>query len=77
MRYQFVVATSKCSDRKLPVYPTYRTHTSPFHNANLLAKCSSNLSVQLNSVIMKLLLSVKDDKAETFMNMLQNFHMSK
>lgn len=44
---------------------------SRFHNANLLAKCSLNLLVQLNSVVMKILLNVKDEKAELFMKMLR------
>lgn len=42
-----------------------------FHNANLLAKCSLNLLVQLNSVVMKVLLDIKDEKAELFMKMLR------
>lgn len=55
----------------LPVHETDCTHMSRFYNANLLAKCSLNLLVQLNSVVMKLLLDVKNDKAEAFMNMLK------
>lgn len=72
MRYQFVEVTSKCQSRKLSVYETDCTHMSRFHNANLLAKCSLNLLVQLNSVVMKVLLDIKDEKAESVMNMLQD-----
>jgi hypothetical protein len=45
---------------------------SRFYNANLLAKCSLNLLAQLNSVVMKVLLDIKDEKAESVMNILQD-----
>ncbi len=55
----------------LPVYETDCTHMSRFHNANLLAKCSLNLLVQLNSVVMKVLLDIKEDRAQFVLGLLR------
>lgn len=44
---------------------------SRFYNANLLAKCSLNLLLQLNSVIMKVLLDIKEDRAEFVLGLLR------
>ena len=44
---------------------------SRFHNANLLAKCSLNLLVQLNSVVMKVLLDIKEDRAQFVLGLLR------
>ena len=71
MRYQFVDVTSKCSVRQYPVLETCCTHMSRFHNANLLAKCSLNLLVQLNSVVMKVLLDIKEERAQFVLGLLR------
>jgi hypothetical protein len=71
MRDQFVEATSKCQTGDSRLDEIDCQHMSRVYNANLLAKCSLNLIVQLNSMVMKLLLDVKDEKAEVVMEMLQ------
>lgn len=55
----------------LPVHETDCTHMCRLHNANLLAKCSLNLLVQLKSVIMKVLLDIKEDRAQFVLGLLR------
>jgi hypothetical protein len=71
MRDQFVEATSKCQTGDSRLDEIDCQHMSRVYNANLLAKCSLNLIVQLNSMVMKLLLEIKEDKAQFVLGLLR------